>query len=71
MTKIKIKMNHMIQYIDIPPHLLARGGGVMSSTFGAAPNNDFFGISNVDFLCDRMLPGAQLAVVRHFRGLLN
>ena len=25
MTKIKIKMNHMIQYIDIPPHLLARG----------------------------------------------
>ena len=22
MTKIKIKMNHMIQYIDTPPHLL-------------------------------------------------
>ena len=27
MTKIKIKMNHVIQYIDTPPHLLARGGG--------------------------------------------
>ena len=25
MTKIKIKLNHMIQYIDTPPHLLARG----------------------------------------------
>ena len=25
MTKIKIKMNHVIQYINTPPHLLARG----------------------------------------------
>ena len=27
MTKIKIRMN---QYIDFPPHLLARGGGIDS-----------------------------------------
>ena len=27
MTKIKIKMNHVIQYIDTTPHMLARGGG--------------------------------------------
>ena len=33
MTKIKIKMNHMIQYIDIPPHLLAMGGGGNDSLF--------------------------------------